>query len=158
MTRFLALAVLLAATPAVAKSPRDQMFPTDSSCYLRQYTLSHLASHPAQRVRQIALGPWAPEAGHQRYVALRVAVGLRGTAERFQGVAYCENEADHLFCQMEGDAGSFVLEPRPNGAVRMTLTRAGIGFEGNQDFVEISGTSGDDRVFLLPPVAAGACP
>ena len=154
----LPLALLAAASPAVAKSPRDQMFPDDRSCYLRTYTRAHLADHPQQRVTRIALGPWATAPDDPRYLTLQLAVDLRGSPERFGVVAYCENEAGHLFCQLEGDAGSFTLQPRPNGALRLKVSRRGMTLEGNRDFIEISGTSGDDRMFLLPPGGADACP
>ena len=153
-----ALALALLATPALAKSPRDMMFPSDASCYLRQYTPLHLAGHPDQRVTLVALGPLSAEWGDPRYLVLTVALHVRGTSERYQAVAYCENESDHLYCQMEGDAGGFVLTPGRDGALRMALGRGGIGFEGAQDFLELSGTTGDDRVFLLPAVPADACP
>lgn len=154
----LPLTLLAAAGPVLAKSPQDQMFPSDSSCYTRTYTRAHMADHPQQRVTRIAIGPWAAGLDDPRYLPVRVAITLRGSPERFGAVAYCENEAGHLFCQLEGDAGSFTLEPRPNGALRLKVSRRGMMFEGNQDFIEISGTSGDDRVFLLPAGGADACP
>lgn len=152
----LMLAVL--AMPALAQSPRDIMFPSDASCYLRHYDKAHLSKHQEQIVKEIALGPWDPAVGDGDRLVLLLAVYVRGTDERFVANAYCKNEADHLHCQMEGDAGSFTVTPAKNGAIRLDLTRDGIAFEGEGGFVALSGTSGDDRQFLIPPVPADACP
>ncbi|MBP9184499.1 MAG: hypothetical protein KBF78_15290 [Fuscovulum sp.] len=134
------------------------LFPSDASCYLRQYSAAHLAAHPDQRVTQIALGPWGPAWGKDRDLVLTVAVYLTGDAERYSGAAWCRDAGPYLHCRMEGDAGSFALEAATGRALRMTLTGDGIGFEGPRDFVELSARTGDDRVFLIPPVPADACP
>lgn len=134
------------------------LFPSDASCYLRQYSAAHLAAHPDQRVTQIALGPWGPEWGNRRDLVLTVAIYLTGNPQRYSGVAYCRDAGPYLRCRMEGDAGSFALEAATGGALRMTLTGDGIGFEGPRDFVALSARTGDDRVFLIPPVPADACP
>jgi hypothetical protein len=134
------------------------LFPSDASCYLRQYSAAHLAAHPDQRVTQIALGPWGPAWGKDRDLVLTVAVYLTGDAERYSGAAWCRDAGPYLHCRMEGDAGSFALEAAAGRALRMTLTGDGIGFEGPRDFVELSARTGDDRVFLIPPVPADACP
>lgn len=151
------IAALPASQPAHAKSPLDQIFPNDSSCYLRAYSRAHLVEHPDQRVTRIALGP-APGAGDARAMAVTVVVTLRGSRETYLATAYCENESGHLYCPMEGDAGAFTLAPAQDGAVLLKVARRGMGFEGAQDFVEISGTSGDDRTFLLPAVGGKSCP
>ena len=44
----------LLATPALGETPREAMFPSDGSCYRRQYSADHLAAHPAQRMEWIA--------------------------------------------------------------------------------------------------------
>ena len=152
------VALLLAASPVAAESPQDQMFGDRSACYLRKYSRMHLEDHPAQRVTKIALKRWAPERRNRRYLVLEVTLLLRRSSEQYEGIAYCENEAGHLFCQLEGDGGSFTLEPYKDGMVRLAVTRDGMRFEGSQSFIEISGRTGDDRVFLLSRVPAGACP
>lgn len=151
--RFL-LSLLLSAPPALAESPRAAMFPNQTSCYLRQYSQAHLAGHPDQRVRQIALGPSdAPG----RDLVLRVAVSLRGLQERFVADAYCENTGGSLSCGLEGDGGWFTLTPAKQG-VKMKVGREPLGFEGETGFVSFGGGASDDDVFLIPPVAAEACP
>ena len=154
----LLVALLVAATPVAAESPRDQMFGDPSACYARRYTRSHLDDHPAQRVMQMFLTRWAPERRNRRYLVLELTLVTRRPQDRFEGIAYCENEAGHLFCQLEGDGGSFTLEPYKDGRIQLAVTRDGMRFEGSREFIEISGRSGDDRVFLLPKAPAGACP
>ncbi len=151
------LALTLAATPALAQSPRDTMFPGGEGCYLRNYTRAHLAGHPDQRVTEIALGPWAPGRADPRYLVLTIAVSLRGEPGLLTSAAYCENEADHLFCGLEGDAGSFVLEPP--GTVPFAFPSPATACPSKRERLHhLSGTTGDDRVFLLPPVPADSCP
>ncbi len=127
------------------------------SCYLRQYSRDHLAKHPDQTVTMIAIGP---ETGADEADApiLRVAVTVRGDGEVYLGVGYCDGWGKRMDCAMEGDAGAFALEPAKDGAVRLTLARRGIAFEGARGFVELAGDRGDDREFLIPAVPADACP
>jgi hypothetical protein len=143
--------------PALAKSPREEMFGAGSACYARSYSLTHLAGHPDQRVRWIALSA-RPEESDGRYQAVDLSLRLRGDDETYQSTAYCENEDGHLYCLMEGDAGAFSLEPARDGAVLIKVARRGIAFEGSRDFVEISGTGGDDKSFLLPVAPRSSCP
>lgn len=154
--RRLALALTLLATPALAESPRAEMFPSDASCYLRHYDKAHLAKHPQQQVREIALGPQTGSF-ESDVLSLTVALSLRGVPEIYSGTAYCENTGGSLSCQMEGDAGWFTLTPRKKGTVLLKVGKDGLGFEGS-NFITISGTTGDDREFLLPPVPADSCP
>ncbi len=149
--------LLLIATPALAQSPRDTMFPSDATCYLRHYTAAHLASHPAQRVTDIALGPDQPSLNPQE-LTLRLGVSLRGTSDYFLSYAYCENTGGALSCHLEGDAGWFTLEPAANGGLLMTTGRGGIGFEGAEGMFQIGGSASDDNSFLIPPVPADSCP
>lgn len=152
---FLALAGLLAAPAAFAKSAREQMFPTESSCYARAYSDTHLARNPVQRVTDIAL---TPDPGTQSDPLLRLwlKVRMRGSTEVLEALSYCEaNGATVLYCEMEGDAGGFSIRPARDGAVLVTVGSLGIGLEGSQGFVTLEHNRGDDRSFLLAPT--GIC-
>lgn len=140
--------------PVYAKSLQDQLFPTATSCYARSYSAEHLVRHPMQQVTRIALAPAPePEGG----LVLQVSIELRGEAELFSGIAYCEASGSNaLSCGMEGDAGGFVLTPARKGAVLLGVGRNGVGFEGLSGFVHLDGISGDDREFLLPKAAGCA--
>lgn len=152
----LILPLLLLATPALAQSPREAMFPSDASCYLRHYDKAHLAKHPDQLVKDIAIGP--DPAGFQgRELVLRVLVSLRGQSELMMGYAYCENTGGALSCGMEGDAGWFQLTPNAKG-VKLSVGRDGLGFEGASGFVTLGGGESDDEVFVMPAVPADSCP
>lgn len=137
------LPLLLIATPAFAESPRDALFPTERSCYQRQYDKAHLAKHPDQLVKTIAVGP-EPGTMNARQLVLRVTVSLRGMAEQLLGYAYCENTGAVLSCGMEGDAGWFQIKPTAKGAL-IQVGRDGIGFEGDTGFVALGG----DESFAL---------
>ncbi len=125
-----------------------------STCYLRRYTADHLTKHPDQRVAAIGLALY-PEASDQ--IILNLYVKLRPGTVRALGSAYCDQDGGGLNCHLEGDAGRFSMTLAKNGALRLTVAPRGISFEGATDFITLSGTSGDDRVFLLPPLDAADC-
>jgi hypothetical protein len=142
--------------PALAQGLRGDLFPTDAACYLRYYDDAHLAAHPQQRVRQIAIGP-DPAQTTVAGLALRLHVQLREDAEFYTATAYCTEGPAGLDCGIEGDGGGFALD-RSGRGLQLTVKRAGMILEGSTRFQEISGTQGDDRVFRLPTVPADSCP
>lgn len=123
------------------------------ACYLRAYTADHLQSHPQQRVRAMGLILY-PE-GDQTVATLYVKV--RPGQVQAMGVAYCDQDGEGLDCLMEGDAGRFSLTGAKDGALRLSVAPRGISFEGEREFITLSGISGDDRVFLLPPLGEAGC-
>ena len=125
-----------------------------SLCYQRTYSADHLARHPEQQVTAIGLA-LMPEAREQ--TALVLFVRTRSSVETYVGSAYCQAGGTGLDCLMEGDAGQFGLTAASKGALRLTVAARGISFEGGRDFITLEGTSGDDRVFLVPPLAADRC-
>lgn len=153
----LALAAVLLAVPAQANSPREEVFGNRSACYVRSYSLTHLATHPDQRVRWIALSA-RPEESDDRSQAVTLSLRLRGGDEIYRSTAYCATAGGQLDCLMEGDAGAFSLAPAPDGAVLIRVAQRGMAFEGSRDIVEISGNGGDDKSFLLPAAPASSCP
>ena len=150
------LALPLLASPALAESPRDALFPSDGSCYLRHYDNAHLAKHPDQLVKDIAIGP-DPAGFRSNPMVLRLTVSLRGQSELFLAYAYCENTGGALSCGLEGDAGWFQITKGAKGA-KIRVGRDGLGFEGASGFVTLGGGQSDDAVFVLPPVPADSCP
>lgn len=156
MRTVLPLALCLA-TPALAQSPREVLFPSDASCYLRYYNKDHLAKHPSQRVQQIQVGPDQTQWNSEMLV-LKIGLDLVNSPEHLLGIAFCEPAGAGLVCGMEGDAGAFQLTPARDGAIRIDIGPDGISFEGDTDFVTLDGNSGDDRSFVMPPVPADSCP
>jgi hypothetical protein len=148
----LAFLMLVAALPAAAQSPRDLMFPTASSCYARDYSIAHLASHPMQQVSSISLTPDRAAAADP-LLQLWVTVTVRSLpGSRLEALAYCEdNGADTLSCDMEGDAGRFSVTPAKGGAVLVAVSSSGMSFEGDTSFLTLERNQGDDRSFLLQP-------
>ena len=125
-----------------------------SLCYLRRYSVDHLNQHPDQRVAAMGLA-LMPEVRDQTILILYVRV--RSSVETAVAAAYCAAQVDGLDCQLTGDAGQFSLTAARNGALRLTVAARGISFEGRRDFITLKGTTGDDRVFLLPPLGAEPC-
>jgi hypothetical protein len=147
----LCAAILIIPALADAKSPQDQMFPGAGSCYARSYTADHLASHPAQRVIGMVIRP--DFASSDRFLTLHLTVNLRGVpGGAFEAYAYCENEgADTLYCAMEGDAGGFQITPAKGGAILISVSSLGMGFENDTGFATLDRNTGDDRSFILRP-------
>lgn len=149
------LALCLLASPALAESPRDALFPGDEGCYRRDYAAGHLAAHPDQLVREIQLSP-DKAVLDARYLVLKVQVRLRGSDDELLASAYCENTGGSLSCGLEGDAGWLTLEPTAKG-LRASVGRDGIGFETDTGFVTFGGGQNDDAVFAIPRASAEAC-
>ncbi len=149
VTRYFLLLLAFVAGPASAQTLAEAMFPKDDSCYLRVYSQDHLARHPAQRVQQIAIGPY-PDDPQPGALTLGLALVLRDGGAVYEGTAYCTAAEGGLDCGVEGDGGGFRLTAQ-GGDLRLAVGDAGIGLEGAADFVALSGTDGDDREFLLRP-------
>lgn len=147
------LFMLLAASLAHAKSPQQQMFPNADSCYARTYSKDHLARHPQQRVTQIVVSP--DFAAPDPTFAVHLQLTLRGTGGgAAETTGYCKNTgAKTISCGMEGDACGFQITPAKSGGVLITVSSRGMCFETDTDFVVLEPKTGDDRSFLLQPVA-----
>ncbi|MFN4203137.1 MAG: hypothetical protein ACK4GM_08790 [Tabrizicola sp.] len=144
--------MLAAAQPGTAQSPRDKMFPGPDACYARAYAPAHLAAHPAQRVTGISVNPSPGFA--DPFLGLYITLRLRGVpGGAYEANAACENEAGHLYCTMEGDAGGFRIDQAKDGAIRLSVSSRGMSFENDTGFTTLEQDSGDDRVFLLHPAA-----
>jgi len=157
--RYALAALCIMASPAFAENVLDSHFGNpalpSSGCFVRSYSNSHLAKHPDQVVTDIAVMVSALSSGGNTPL-LDVFVTLRGDRYQYHGLAACKTKGKGLICQLEGDAGAFTLTGEDNGALRLTVGRQGMGFEGDK-FIEISGTQGDDRVFLIPNVSGELC-
>lgn len=157
--RHVLAALCIMASPAFAENVLDSHFGNpalpSSSCFVRSYSNGHLAKHPDQVVTDIAVMVSALSAGG-RAPLLDVFVTLRGDRYQYHGLASCKTKGKGLICLLEGDAGAFTLTGENSGALRLTVGRQGMAFEGDK-FVEISGTQGDDRVFLIPNVPGELC-
>lgn len=164
MRGLLVLVLCGMAAPVAAQSVLETHLrgPGSSGCYLRDYAPAHLAAHPVQQVREVALGPvnWAPPGGwggNAPDVVLRVAVALRD-GRRATALAACITAGPQLLCAMEGDEGAFGLEARAGGAVLLRPLHRGMVFAAGAERIVLSPDVGDDRAFLVPPVPADACP
>lgn len=155
MAKLIAMLVLLPC-PLLGQTGATAMFPPEAACFHRQYDAAHLAKHPQQQVIDIALTP-AEGQEVSTSLVVDISVKLRDISDSYIGSAYCEPDTVGLSCGMEGDAGAFGLELREDGALLLKVDPRGMSFEGAQDFLTLSGNSGDDRAFLMYPVAAADC-
>ena len=130
-------------------------------CYARSYSDDHLKAHPGQRVAEIEIDmakvnpdgkPITEEA-----IELGFGIKLKDKTHWYTNVAICKSEGAHISCFLEGDGGAFTLSAAQDGAVRLETGNYGIAMEGADDFVELSGTEGDDRVFILQPADKNVC-
>lgn len=149
--------LMVSALPLQAQTAGMAIFPQDAACYQRIYSRSHLDAHPVQQVTMIKLGP-ADGQMVSALLVVDVSVEMRGKTESYVGSAYCIPTDAGLSCGMEGDAGGFTLRVIKAGGLLLTVDKGGMTFEGETDFVPLSGSTGDDREFLLHPLAAADCP
>jgi hypothetical protein len=158
----LLLALAALPGPLAAQTFRDTHFANPDlpggPCYQRTYTTAHLADHPQQQVTQITLRPslLSPEVATGDYL-LDLFVMRRGDPEELMATAYCTPRSTRMDCLLEGDAGGFRLEAAGPARLRLTVGPQGVLFEGRADVLELSATTGDDRVFLIPNAAPEAC-
>ncbi len=150
----LMLALLMPATVR-AEGVYDSHF-NQGSCFLREYGPSHLAKHPEQLVKQILLAP-VPLDAPPGVKIFNLMVNLRGSDDYPSAIAYCKAKGKAMTCQIEGDGGSFTLTGQDRNALLLKVAASGLALEGARSTVEISGTRGDDRVFLLASVSTAFC-
>lgn len=170
----IAFCALLPQAAAIAEEPSDikVLFPEGrETCYARDYTPEHLASHPDQRVARMLL--WSvvyPEdvladqpAGEFPF---GIAVQLRSAAKWFWNTGMCRPEGDALSCYIECDGGGFAVE-RDGAASVLLRNREGFAVEscgGGEDTAEPEELDGfrlepgkDDKVFRLTRLTDAEC-
>lgn len=159
--RTLTLALILAslAAPGHARNVLATHFGNPAlpspGCFVRDYDADHLASHPDQLVKNVSLGISPLSEGGKR-PKLMLFVFLRGDDYYYSTSADCRPKGANLACKLESGKGSFTLSAETPSSLRLTVGRDGLAFPGgNQPF--ISGTRGDDRVFVIPNVDGDYC-
>lgn len=160
-----AMLSIFAAPPAAAA---DGLFESHfanadggAPCYSRIYDAEHLSKHPAQRVARVEIDmskenvsgkPNTPEG-----FELGIGFMLRDKPDWYTGLAICKARDSDISCFIEGDGGRFELTAPSPDAVRLETGDYGIAIEGGADFMEISGTKGDDRAFVLNRAPRAEC-
>lgn len=129
-------------------------------CYARAYSSEHLKAHPEQRVSEIELdmAKENPDGIQITEDAIELGFGIRlkGKPRWYTNVALCKSEGTRISCFLEGDGGAFTLTAAGDG-LRLVTGDYGIAIEGAEEFVELSGAQGDDRVFILQPADKAVC-
>jgi hypothetical protein len=124
-------------------------------CFARTYDEAHLKAHEGQRVRSIEIDLSKANADGTPNSADRFELGfaltLTAGPEWFGQAASCKTNETNFECFLEGDGGVFRLTPEESGGLRLDTGENGIALEGASGTVELSGKSGDDRVFELAP-------
>lgn len=130
-------------------------------CYARTYSAGELKEHPEQRVGAIELNmPKSSPDGapiSEDNIELNFGLKLKDRAGSYTSLAICKGAGAEIGCFLEGDGGSFALTAAENGGLKLSMGESGIAIEGETDVVEIDGSKGDDRVFLLVPARPGDC-
>jgi hypothetical protein len=143
-----------------------------NGCFRRAYDAAHLAAHPGQTVKSMAVlmrpvtgrrsnndrwwnnEPWIANA--------QLIITLRGKKTKYYGYnADCVASAAGLVCPMEVDAGMFTLARWAAGvklvnASDIRLSRADGDFEAS-NLPIVRANNSEDRTFLLPLAPAAAC-
>ena len=146
----------LAADAAPPASFFDQWFANaqgGTPCYGRSFDDAHLNAHTKQLVRRIEIDMTKSNASGIANTAERFELGfglmLAKSAEWYGQAAICKSSEASADCFLEGDGGRFKLTPMPDGALKLETGDYGIALEGASDTIALSGSDGDDRVFLL---------
>lgn len=159
------VAVLLALNgPARAESLFESHFAAVADgepCYARTYSPDHLKAHPAQRVTDIEidmtkLNPDGNPITEQN-IELGFGIKVKDRPDWYTNVALCKSAGASIDCFLEGDGGKFVLESANGQNLKLTTGDYGIAIEGAEDFLELSGDKGDDRVFILSTADRSVC-
>lgn len=154
--RFTVLILALLATPLQAGPLRNQYFGNpdlpSNNCYVRAYTGAHLAKHPAQMVTGISLqiSALSPEGQNP---LMDLFVSLRGDGTLYHTTAECQQTEFGLSCAVEG-GGKFLLTGAKKGVLRLTMQSEYLRFAHGRIEIDMGL---DDRVFLIPNVAADNC-
>lgn len=149
-------------TASIAHAAEDDFFAAvfrnvqnGTPCYGRTYDDAHLKTHPAQKVRRIEIDMDRMDSNERvntpERFELGIAVMTTKSSEWYGNAAICKAGAKSAERFLDGDGGKFKLTASNDGAVRLETGDYGIGFEGEKDYIALSGTNGDDRVFLLKP-------
>jgi hypothetical protein len=126
-------------------------------CYARTYDAAHLAAHPRQTVTRFFVGdPGAAWRAAQEAGGVTVLFGFEivGRTGSYSGIAICEPAETIIQCGIEGDGGSFTLEPEGDD-LRVIIARVEV--EGPRDFSPDIAQA-DNRVMLLRPAQSSDCP
>ncbi len=123
-------------------------------CYARTYDEKHLKAHAAQRVQRIEIDLSKTNSDGTPNTSDRFELGfalmLTTSPEWYGQAASCKTGAVDFECFLEADGGLFRLTPTDGGGLRLKTGETGLALEGS-DAVELSGKSGEDRVFDLVP-------
>jgi len=131
-----------------------------SGCYIRHYDAAHLAAHPTQQVREVALS-LAPMSGdHGQWAAsgtLRISVkGHKG----YRSVSGdCTQKAGTLTCDGDCDTGEYRVMFSGQASVLMTITdRLLLQRDGcdDEDYFELKPDK-ENTQFLLHSAPASSC-
>jgi hypothetical protein len=87
---------------------------------------------------------------------LDLFVTLRKNPYHYHGLARCEPDGDALACYLDRGLGAFKISAENPGALRLEIGALGIAFQGDK-LITLSGTKGDDRVFVIPNVSGENC-
>ncbi|MDR3376241.1 MAG: hypothetical protein P4L98_21165 [Ancalomicrobiaceae bacterium] len=163
-------AVILAASfasPGHAETPAAPLGlvdgkPAPYACFTRHYDAAHLASHPKQNVKDMAvlIAAYADQQPDFPQWTIIVSVHFRGHAQRFAVSGSCSLGHDPgqlLACGVDCDGGRIGI--RQKGSDELLLDIPEGARVGNEDEVvpKTARFGSDDKTFLLNRVSARDC-
>ncbi|MEP2717002.1 hypothetical protein [Pseudophaeobacter sp.] len=150
----IALAVAL---PANAQSISQHFSKATGSCYQREYSASHLAKHPTQKVATIQLSHAPQESlgmpGNE--LTLRLTVRLLGY-NTWQTPVLCAPKGNALFCGIECDGGRFDVVVKNASSILIT-GGTDLFFSDCESKPRILERAPDDKVFMLHRAPLANC-
>jgi hypothetical protein len=124
-------------------------------CFARTYDEARFKKYPGQRVQSIAIELAKANADGTPNSAdrfeLKFSLLILTNPEWYAQTASCKTNDTVFECYLEADGGLFRLTPNAAGGLRLETGETGLALEGTADTIELSGKTGDDRVFDLIP-------
>ncbi len=149
----IAAAILLLVVPVSAAAQ------TFDGCFARTYDAAHLAAHAGQTVSavKLKLKPRQMDDGYNFSAEFRF--GFREDKRAFYAVGICKDIGGSLTCSLDQDAGQVTVKPADGGLQISPVNdvRADAESGDEAEYVTISRSNPEDRVFQLRAVAASDC-
>ncbi|MDO9417488.1 hypothetical protein [Pararhizobium sp.] len=173
MSMILAAASLVALPQAHANEIEQGLFGRDIApeknayaCFIRKYTKAHLASHPQQNVRDMALFVNSrPDEENQRQYQLTMRVGFRTIKQSFDafGACYMGNDSTKkLHCGIDCDGGTINVRLKDEKSILLdipTSARVSVVDDTDEpdDLPKGAKFGLDDKVFRLDRTDIATC-
>jgi len=162
-TQTLAIALILS-TSASATTIREVFgsLPAEGACYTRSYSASHLARHPNQTVKNIAIkltrtSPWTANEGEFMQVLVNQKKAPR---KNLRQAMSCFESSGEVICPVDCDGGAMYVTALKDDKLTVTnnnLTLKGGCGEEEDETIYLETIVGGDDSFVLNKAPMSAC-